>query len=83
MSYVASVATLMVETGLHEILTAAFGGVAKMLPIKKYHQNIRAMRLLTEEPLRPVFQAHEKIHSMAELLQILDDLATPVYGLTD
>jgi hypothetical protein len=36
MSYVGSVGTLMVETGLDEILTAAFGGVAQMLSGKKY-----------------------------------------------
>ena len=69
------------RTGLHKILTAAFGGVAKMLSGKKYPHthththththNVRVLRLLTKEPLIPVFQEHEEIHSMAELLQIL------------
>jgi len=48
MSYVGSVGTLMVETGLDVILSAAFGGVAKILSGKKYPQNVRALRLLTE-----------------------------------
>jgi hypothetical protein len=66
----------MVETGLDGILTAAFGGVTKMLSGKKYPQNVRALRLFAEELLRPVFQEHEEIDSLTELLQILDDLAT-------
>lgn len=76
MSYVGSVGTLMVEIGLDDILSAAFGGVTKMLSGKKYPQNVRTLRLLTEELLRPVFQKHDEIHSMADLFHILDDLAT-------
>ena len=43
MSYVGSVGTLMSNSGLEEILGAAFGGVGKMLAGKKYPQNVRAL----------------------------------------
>ena len=40
------------DSGLSEILKHAFSGVEKMLSGKKYQQNVRAFRLLTEELLR-------------------------------
>ena len=39
---------LMVDSGLSELLKHAFGGVEKMWTGKKYPQNVRAFRLLTE-----------------------------------
>jgi hypothetical protein len=38
----------MAETGLADVLSAVFGGVAKMLTGKKFPQNVRAMRLVAE-----------------------------------
>ena len=77
MSYVGSVGTLMAETGLEEVLSAAFGGVAKMLTGKRFPQNVRALRLTVEELLRPIFLGHsEEIKTMSDLIRILDELAT-------
>jgi hypothetical protein len=36
----------MAKTGLAYVLSAVFGGVAKMLTGKKFPQNVRAMRLV-------------------------------------
>ncbi len=46
MSFVGAIGTLMVETGLAQILESVFGGVQKMLTGKKFPMNVRAMRLL-------------------------------------
>ena len=53
MSYVGCIGTLMAESGIVEILSAAFDGV-KMLTGKKFPHNIRALRMLVEELLKPV-----------------------------
>lgn len=55
MSYVGSIGTLMSGTGLKKILERVFGGVQKMLKGKKFRENVRALRLLTEELLRIIF----------------------------
>ncbi len=52
MSFCGCIGKLMVDSGLSELLKHAFGGVEKMLTGKKYPQNVRAFRLLTEELLR-------------------------------
>ena len=44
----------MSDTGLETILQAAFGGVSINLSGKKFPENIRALRHLTEELLREV-----------------------------
>ena len=51
MNFAGAVGVLMSDTGLETILQAAFGGVSIMLFGKKFPQNIRALRLLTEELL--------------------------------
>ena len=56
MSFVGSIGTLMANSGLSEILESTFGGVNKMLNGKKYPQNVRALRILTEEVLRPLIE---------------------------
>ena len=48
MDFVACVRTLMADSGLKEILSGTFGSVDKMLQGKRYPQNVRALRLLTE-----------------------------------
>ena len=70
MSYCGSVGTLLVRTGIQEILTTAFVGALKMLTGKKYQQNVRAFRMLVEELLRPIFAKHHP-----EALEALDDIA--------
>jgi len=75
MSYIGCVGTLMVESGIADTLSAVFGGVLKMLSSKKYPQNVRALRMLVEELLRPVF-AKYNLENMANLQQTLDHIAS-------
>jgi hypothetical protein len=56
MSYVGSVGSLMAGSGIVEILGTAFAGVMKMMTGKKFPGNIRAMRMLTEMLLQPIFE---------------------------
>ncbi len=71
MSFIGCVGTIMEETGLAEILGSVFGGVEKMLSGKKFPQNMRALRLLAEELLRPVIEQHQ-VKSMDQLVDILE-----------
>lgn len=73
MSLVGAVGMLMNNSGLEEVLSSAFGGVSKMLSGKKYPQNVRALRLVTEELLRSVIMDTE---SHAHLMSTLDELST-------
>ena len=70
MNFVGAVGVLMADTGLETILQVAFGGVASMLSGKKYPQNIRALRLLTEELLRGTI-VHMNSHD--NLMKVLDN----------
>ena len=54
MNFAGAVGVLMSDTGLETILQATFGGVSTILSGKKFPQNIRAPRHLTEELLREV-----------------------------
>lgn len=74
MSYVGSIGTLMAESGIVEVLSVPFGGVLKMLTGKKYPQNVRALRMLTEEVLRPLIVAKDP-QSFVDLQKCLDDVA--------
>ena len=63
----------MADTALQEILQVAFGGVPKMLAGKTFPQNIRALRLVTEELLREtILNSEENI----DLITHLDGIAT-------
>ncbi len=74
MSFVGAIGTLMVETGLAQILESVFGGVQKMLTGKKFPMNVRAMRLLAEELLRNVISKNQlKNHN--DFMSALEDLA--------
>ena len=68
MSYCGS---LMADTGIVEILCVAFGGVLKMLSSMTFPQNVRALRMLVEERLRPLF-GKNSFHNMDDLLQEWD-----------
>lgn len=74
------IGSLAEDSGLVEVLEAAFAGVGKMLSGKKYPQNFRALVLLTEELLRPIISPDGvpavNISSMEELQTHLDSLAT-------
>ena len=72
MNFAGAVGVLMSDTGLETILQAAFGGVSTMLFGKKFPQNIRALRLLTEELLREVIV---KTESLDGLMAVLEDKA--------
>ena len=56
MDFIACIGTLMVDTGLKTILSRTFGSVDRMLEGKKYPQNLCALRLITEELLRTIFE---------------------------
>ena len=73
-SFVGSVATLMVESGLAEVMSAVFGGVPKMLTGKRFPQNVRAMRMVAEEILRQVMQS-TPVSCKEEFMKVLEDLA--------
>ena len=71
MDFVACIGTLSTDCGLKEVLTTTFGSVEKMLSGKKYPQNVRALRLLVEELLRPVIEI-DTITSMEDLEKELE-----------
>ena len=73
MSFVGSVGTLMANTGLEEIMKSAFGRVAKMLTGKKFPQNCRALRMITEELLRDML---EHIDCHTDLMALLEERAS-------
>ena len=57
-------------------MSTTFGSVEKMLQGKKYPQNIRTLRLLTEELLRPAFEKENaRLTSMGDLEDVLDELS--------
>ena len=76
MDFVGSIGTLMADSGLKDILSTTFGSVDKMLQGKKYPQNVRALRLLTEELLRPVLEKLDmQLANMDDLEKVLDELS--------
>ena len=70
MSFIGAIGSLMSNSGLEDIMKAAFGGVAKMLTGKKYPQNSRALRLVAEELLR------DTLTSVSSYRELLDELST-------
>ena len=75
MDFVSCIGTLMADSGLSNILCGTFGSVDKMLQGKKYPQNIRALRLLTEELPHPIVE-NKELNNMADLENVLADLST-------
>ena len=61
----------MKGSGLEEILKFSFAGVPKLLSGKKFPQNIRALRIVTEEVLKPVFH-NQGLHITSDLTKYLD-----------
>lgn len=66
MSFVGCIGHLMEGSGLAQIMETTFGGVEKLLSGKKYPQNVRALRLVVEELLRP-FLIRTDMLTMKEL----------------
>ena len=75
MDFIACVGKLMADSGLKTILSGTFGSVDRMLEGKKFPQNVRALRLLTEELLRPIIENNE-LNNMDSLEEVLGDLST-------
>ena len=75
MSYVGCIGSLMAGSGIVEVLSEAFGGVLKMLTGKKYPDNVRALRMLIEELIRPFFQTQNML-CMDDLQHALNDTAS-------
>ena len=71
-SYIGSIGVLMAGTCMKEILEKAFGGVSKMSTVKKYPQNLRALKMLMEEVLRPLLK-DRKITSHSHLMNVLKE----------
>jgi len=59
MSFVGCVGTLMAKSRLYEIMESTFTDVSKMPNGKMFSQNMRALRLVVEELLRPVFNTED------------------------
>ena len=76
MDFVGCLWLLTAENDTKAIISTTFGSVDKMLSGKKYPQNVRALRLLTEEILRPVFHRYvDRLLSMADLEAMLTELS--------
>ena len=75
MDFVEAVGTLCAGSGLTDILKSTFGSVEKMLEGKKYPQNVRALRMLSEELLRPILLSQTDVQSMTDLYNLLDDIS--------
>ena len=54
-SFIGSIGSLVAESGLYELLDSTFACVQKIMTGKKFPQNMRALRIVAEELLRPVF----------------------------
>ena len=54
MSFIGSIGSLMAESSLYELLDSTFAGVQKMMTGKKFPQNMRALRIVVEDLLRPI-----------------------------
>ena len=74
MTYWCCMGTLMADNGIVEILSVAFGGVLKMLSGKKFPQNVRALMMLVEEILRPLF-VRNSLHNMDDLPEEVDAIS--------
>ena len=72
-SFVSAIGTLMSETGISEILASTSIRYNKDFSGKKFPQNVRAMRIVVQEFLRPTFQ-NTYIASMNVLMATLEKI---------
>ena len=75
MDFIGALGTLLKASGLYAILKGTFGSVEKMMEGKKYPQNVRALRMLAEEILRPILIKRLDISNMEELETVLEELS--------
>ena len=73
--FVSCIRNLMENTGLSNILKAAFGGVDKMLLSKNFPNNIRTLCMFVEEILRPVL-FNCVVPTFNDLMSYLEGLAS-------
>ena len=73
MSFVGSVGAPMGNSGLEEVLKAAFGGVTRMLTGKNFPQNTRVLRMVADELLRPLIS---RVDTHEDLVSLLEKEAT-------
>lgn len=69
MSFVGCVGALMANSGLEELMKAAFGGVTRMLTGKTFPQNVRALRIVCEEVVRGAIAEAESYREFTEILE--------------
>ena len=68
MNCVGSAGVLITESGLEELMKAAFGGVTKMLTGKNFPQNTTALRIVVEQVLHQILR---EVNTFDELMQEL------------
>ena len=75
MSFVGCVGKLMADSGLEDVMKAAFEGVAHMLIGKKFPQNVGALQLVAEEIIRlTIAQSITSVELMNNLAKIAAEL---------
>ena len=75
MSFIGSIGSLMAGSGLFELLESTFAGVQKMMSGKKFPQNVRALRIVTEELLCTIL-TDENINDVNRLNHVLADISS-------
>ena len=65
----------MTESGLYELLDSTFAGGQNMLTGKKFLQNMRALRIVAGELLRPILTGGT-VNDMHGLESILSDISS-------
>ena len=74
MSFVGAISSLMIESGHSDILSGVFGGVPKMLSGKKFLQNVRALRMMTEAVLHIIIPDRNFMKA-DDLIMALDSIS--------
>ena len=75
MNFVGATGTLMADSGLEDVMKAAFGGVTKMLSGKNFPQNVRALRMVVEEIVRGLLTDTETVTCFTDLMDVLEERA--------
>ena len=75
MSFIGSAGPLMAGSGLYELLESTLAGVQKMMTGKKFPQNVRALRIVAEELLRPILTT-DTINDANDLQNVLADISS-------
>ncbi len=75
-SFISAIGDLAGPLGVRSILCGAFASVDAMLKGKKFPQNVRALRMLLEEILRPILQPRlEDVAAPTSVQQLLNLLS--------